>query len=217
MRRPLALIGVLFAISLYQRLAFQAAMRLALTDPLTGLANHRSFLERVQRELLRAEPQNIGFSLCLIDIDDFKRVNDLFGHPVGDHVLAQVGTRLRHDGEVFRLGGDEFAVLLPTGSAEEAWPVAQSILSRIGVLDLGEVGSVTASAGIASFPAHASELDELIRHADSALYWAKKHGKNRVAIFTREPSYPASATTQPPASPTAGCSRAYGAGGARAW
>jgi diguanylate cyclase (GGDEF)-like protein len=191
MRRPLALIGVLFAISLYQRSAFQAAMRLALTDPLTGLANHRSFRERVQRELLRAEAQKIAFSLCLIDIDDFKRVNDSFGHPVGDNVLGQVGARLRRNGEVFRLGGDEFALLLPAKSAEEACPVAQSILSRIAVLDLGDVGSVTASAGVASFPAHASERDELIGHADSALYWAKKHGKNRVAIFTREPSFPA--------------------------
>ena len=189
----LALIGLLLAISLYQRSAFQAAMRLALTDPLTGLANHRAFQERVQRELERAEAQNVAFSLCLIDLDDFKRVNDVFGHPVGDNVLAQVGARLRRNGEVFRLGGDEFALLLPARSAEEAYPVAQSVLSRIAALDLGNVGRVTASAGIASFPAQAPDRDELIRRADSALYWAKRHGKNRVATFTRGLGYSAPA------------------------
>jgi diguanylate cyclase (GGDEF)-like protein len=189
----LALIGLLLAISLYQRSAFQAAMQLALTDPLTGLANHRAFQERVQHELVRAEAQNVAFSLCLIDLDDFKRVNDLFGHLVGDTVLAQVGARLRRNGEAFRLGGDEFALLLPARSAEEAYPVAQSVLSRIAALDLGDVGSVSASAGIASFAAQAPDRDELIRRADSALYWAKRHGKNRVATFTRGLGYSAPA------------------------
>jgi diguanylate cyclase (GGDEF)-like protein/putative nucleotidyltransferase with HDIG domain len=190
-RSPLlsaALVGPLLAISLYQRTAYQAlrAMRLALTDPLTGLANHRSFQERVQRELVAAEGRNAALTLCMIDIDDFKRINDLFGHPAGDNVLAQVGTRLRQNGEAFRLGGDEFALLLPARSAEEALPIAQTILERIASLDLGEVGSVTASAGIAGFPAQAFDRDELIRLADSALYWAKEHGKNRVHVYRPE-------------------------------
>jgi diguanylate cyclase (GGDEF)-like protein/putative nucleotidyltransferase with HDIG domain len=190
-RSPLlsaALVGPLLAISLYQRSAYQAlrAMRLALTDPLTGLANHRSFQERVQRELTGAEARDVAFTLCMIDIDDFKRVNDLFGHPVGDSVLAQVGARLRQNGEAFRLGGDEFALLLPARSADEALPVARNVLARIASLDLGDVGSVTASAGIASFPAQAFDRDELIRLADSALYWAKEHGKNRVHVYRPE-------------------------------
>ena len=203
-RSPLlsaALVGPLLAISLYQRSAYQAlsAMRLALTDPLTGLANHRSFHECVRRELVRAGARNVPFTLCLIDIDDFKCVNDLFGHPVGDNVLAQVGARLRQNGEVFRLGGDEFALLLPTRNVEEAFPVAQSVLSRIAALDLGDVGSVTASAGIASFPTQALDRDELIRRADSALYWAKGHGKNRAATFARELDHaaPAAAAAAP--------------------
>jgi diguanylate cyclase (GGDEF)-like protein/putative nucleotidyltransferase with HDIG domain len=187
-RSPLlsaALVGPLLAISLYQRSAYQAlrAMRLALTDPLTGLANHRSFQERVQRELVAAEARNVELTLCMIDIDDFKRINDLFGHPVGDNVLAQVGARLRQNGEAFRLGGDEFALLLPAREADEALPIAQNVLARIASLDLGDVGSVTASAGIASFPAQAYGRDELIRLADSALYWAKEHGKNRVHVY----------------------------------
>src|SRR5215210_6113445 len=187
-RSPLlsaALVGPLLAISLYQRSAYQAlrAMRLALTDPLTGLGNHREFQERLQRELLGAEARGVPFTLCLIDIDDFKRVNDLFGHPVGDSVLAEVGGRLRQNGEAFRLGGDEFALLLPAQDAEEALPVAQTVLSRIAALDLAAVGSVTASAGVASFPLQAFDRNALIRLADSALYWAKEHGKNRVHVY----------------------------------
>jgi diguanylate cyclase (GGDEF)-like protein/putative nucleotidyltransferase with HDIG domain len=187
-RSPLlsaALVGPLLAISLYQRSAHQAlrAMRLALTDPLTNLGNHRSFHERLQRELTRAEGRRVPFTLCLIDIDDFKRVNDLFGHPAGDSVLAQVGARLRQNGEAFRLGGDEFALLLPARSGNEALSVAETVLGRIAALELDEVGAVTASAGVANFPHQAFDRDELIRLADSALYWAKEHGKNRVHLY----------------------------------
>jgi diguanylate cyclase (GGDEF)-like protein/putative nucleotidyltransferase with HDIG domain len=180
-----ALVGPLLAISLYQRSAYQAlrAMRLALTDPLTGLGNHRSFQERLQRELHRAEANGEPFTLCMIDIDDFKRINDLFGHPAGDRILAQVGNRLRQNGEAFRLGGDEFALLLPGLAADDALSTSSSVLARIATLELDDVGSVTASAGIAGYPGQAFDRDELIRLADSALYWAKEHGKNRVHVY----------------------------------
>ena len=180
-----ALVGPLLAISLYQRSAYQAlrAMRLALTDPLSGLGNHRSFQERLKHVLLRAEADDEPFTLCMIDVDDFKRINDLYGHPVGDRVLASVGRRLRQNGEAFRLGGDEFALLLPGVTANEALSTASSVLARIGSLELAEVGSVTASAGVAGFPHQAFDRDELIRLADSALYWAKEHGKNRVHVY----------------------------------
>ena len=180
-----ALVGPLLAISLYQRSAYQAlrAMRLALTDPLSGLGNHRSFQERLKHELLRAESGHEPFTLCMIDVDDFKRINDLYGHPVGDRVLASVGRRLRQNGEAFRLGGDEFALLLPGVTADQALSTASSVLARIGSLELAEVGSVTASAGVAGFPHQAIDRDELIRLADSALYWAKEHGKNRVHVY----------------------------------
>ena len=187
-RSPLlsaALVGPLLAISLYQRSAYQAlrAMRLALTDPLTGLGNHRSFQERLKHQLLRAEAEDEPVTLCMIDVDDFKRINDLYGHPVGDRVLAQVGSRLRQNGEAFRLGGDEFALLLPGVTADESLAAAAAVLDRIGSLEVAEVGSVTASAGIAGFPHQAFDRDELIRLADSALYWAKEHGKNRVHVY----------------------------------
>src|SRR5262249_7819221 len=109
----LALAGPLLAIQLYQRelLRTLRAGRLALTDPLTGLGNHRHFHERLGRELEHARRFGGPFALCLVDIDDFKRVNDRFGHPAGDSVLSRVAARLRQTGEAFRVGGDEFAVL----------------------------------------------------------------------------------------------------------
>jgi diguanylate cyclase (GGDEF)-like protein len=177
-----ALAGPLVAISLYQRSTHRAlsAMRLALTDPLTGLGNHRHFHERLQRELATAQDTNGLVSLCFLDIDDFKRINDQFGHPAGDRVLSQVAGRLRQGGESFRLGGDEFAVLLPDCDEATAFATAKAIVERIGDADLGVVGEITVSAGLATFPQHGRERDSLIRLADAALYWAKEHGKNQV-------------------------------------
>jgi len=180
-----ALVGPLLAIALYQRSTFAAlkAMQLALTDPLTGLGNHRHFHERLQRELAGAEENGTALSLCLVDIDDFKSVNDHHGHPVGDRVLGQVAARLRQGGESFRLGGDEFAVLLPGLDERAAISVARSIVERVSAAQIDQVGSVTTSAGVATFPIQGAGRDELIRLADSALYWAKEDGKNRARTY----------------------------------
>ena len=179
-----ALAGPLVAISLYQRSTHRAlsAMRLALTDPLTGLGNHRHFHERLQRELAIADETDGLVSLCLLDIDDFKRINDRFGHPAGDRVLSLVATRLRQGGEAFRLGGDEFAVLVPGAHEHVALAIAESIIERIGGANLGVVDRITVSAGVATYPQHGRERDSLIRLADGALYWAKEHGKNQVRL-----------------------------------
>src|SRR3954471_19769154 len=180
-----ALAGPLVAISLYQRSTHRAlaAMRLALTDPLTGLGNHRHFHERLQRELQHAEEGGVSLALCFVDVDDFKGVNDRFGHPSGDRVLQQVGGRLRQGGEAFRLGGDEFALLLVDHDEQTALQAAESVVERIGALDLDHIGRITVSAGLATFPVQGHGRDELIRLADSALYWAKEHGKNRVRLY----------------------------------
>ena len=179
-----ALAGPLVAISLYQRSTHKAldAIRLALTDPLTGLGNHRHFHERLQRELAQADEHGGMVSLCFLDIDDFKRINDQFGHPAGDRVLSQVASRLRQGGESFRLGGDEFAVLLAGMDEQLALSTAQSIVERIAETELGKAGAITVSAGVATFPQHGRERDALIRLADGALYWAKEHGKNQVRL-----------------------------------
>ena len=187
-RSPLlsaALVGPLVAVALYQRSVHDAlnAMRLALTDPLTGLGNHRHFHERLQRDLDRAQLQGTSLSLCLVDIDDFKQINDRYGHPVGDRVLAEVATRLRHGGEAFRLGGDEFALLLPGRDEAEALAVAESVLDRVATMLCDHGGHVTLSAGIAAYPRHGLERSELVRIADSALYWSKEHGKSRVRVY----------------------------------
>jgi diguanylate cyclase (GGDEF)-like protein/putative nucleotidyltransferase with HDIG domain len=180
-----ALVGPLLAIALYQRSTYRAlrAMKLALTDPLTGLGNHRHFHDRLERELIEAERNEHSFSLCLVDVDDFKRVNDLFGHPAGDRVLSRLATTLRQNGEAFRLGGDEFALLLPEYDESEAVQTAGAIVERISQLGLEHIGSVTVSAGVATFPRQAPDRGELIRLADSALYWAKENGKNRVHVY----------------------------------
>ena len=187
-RAPLlsaALVGPLLAIALYQRSTNRAirAMQLALTDPLTGLGNHRHFHERLQQELLAAREHGTPLALCLLDVDDFKRINDRFGHPAGDRVLSQVATRLRQTGEAFRLGGDEFAVLLVGSDEQAALTAAGSIVERCERLELDQIGGLTVSAGVAAFPAQCRDHDDLVKLADSALYWAKEHGKNRARLY----------------------------------
>ena len=180
-----ALVGPLLAIALYQRSTFRElrAMRLALTDPLTGLGNHRHFHDRLERELADSRAQGYPLSLCMVDIDDFKRINDRFGHPGGDKVLAQLATNLRQGGEAFRLGGDEFAILLPGRDEEGSRIAAEAIVERIAGVELEPAGPVTVSAGIATVPEEELGRDELVRRADSALYWAKEYGKNQVRVY----------------------------------
>jgi len=184
-----ALVGPLLAIALYQRSTHSVlrAMRLALTDPLTGLGNHRHFHERLREEVLDAQRQHRQLALCLADIDDFKLVNDRFGHPAGDRVLAEVAARLRQGGESFRVGGDEFALLLPGASEETARQTAGSIVERIAALELEGLGSVTMSVGVAVAEPARGNRDDLIRRADGALYAVKQSGKNWFEVAEADP------------------------------
>jgi diguanylate cyclase (GGDEF)-like protein/putative nucleotidyltransferase with HDIG domain len=181
-----ALVGPLVAIGLYQRSVHRAlqAMKLALTDPLTGLGNHRHFHERLQRELDEAQARGDSLALCLLDIDDFKAINDRYGHPAGDAVLTQMAAQLRQGGEAFRLGGDEFAILLIGRERHDAFTIAQAVVDRIGAADLTPTGPVSVSAGVATYPQHGLDRSSLVRVADSALYLAKEHGKGRVRLYT---------------------------------
>jgi diguanylate cyclase (GGDEF)-like protein len=162
-------------------------MRLALTDPLTGLGNHRHFHERLREELQGTRRDRGPLALCLVDIDDFKLVNDRFGHPAGNRVLAEVAARLRQGGESFRLGGDEFALLLPRASEESARQAAASIVERIAALELEGVGSVTVSVGLAVGDPARGDQGDLVRRADGALYAAKQSGKNSFDVAGAEP------------------------------
>ena len=174
------LVGPLLAILMYQRSVHRAleAMELALTDPLTGLGNQRHFEEQLQRQLDRAEDGGTPISICLLDLDDFKGINDTYGHPVGDATLKAVGSCLRHGGEGFRLGGDEFALLLPGVDAVVGFEIASRVVERISAVEFQPGLSLGVSAGIATYPAPAVERTELVRLADDALYAAKAAGKN---------------------------------------
>jgi diguanylate cyclase (GGDEF)-like protein/putative nucleotidyltransferase with HDIG domain len=180
-----ALVGPVVAIALYQRSVHRElrAMRLALTDPLTGLGNHRYFHEQLERTLNEGESSGQHVALCLFDIDDFKQINDLRGHPAGDEVLVAVASRLRRDGEAFRLGGDEFALLLIGFEELAALRIAEGVLERAASIDTGSGLELRLSAGIAVYPAVGVERSELVSVADSALYLAKDHGKNRVRVY----------------------------------
>ena len=183
-----ALAGPLAAIDLYERQRHKArsAMQLASTDPLTGLGNPRRFHERLQEELDETESSGRPIALCYFDLDNLKLVNDEYGHPAGDRVLVAVASRLRHGGEAFRLGGDEFAVILTDRSSEDAVEIASAILSRVASIKIDRLPRLTMSCGIAAFPSEGVSRNELPRLADSALYWAKDHGKNRVRVYHPE-------------------------------
>jgi diguanylate cyclase (GGDEF)-like protein len=182
-----ALVGPLVATVLYQRSTHNAlkAMRLALTDQVTGLGNNRHFHERLQAELARADAERFPLTLCLIDLDEFKEINDRFGHPVGDAVLAEVAGAFRHGGEAFRIGGDEFALLLPGRELRDGIETAQAVIRRLAGIEFAHGGRVRMSAGVASYPSDGVERAELIRLADVALYRAKGDGKNRVRANER--------------------------------
>jgi diguanylate cyclase (GGDEF)-like protein len=183
----IALVGPLVATVLYQRSTHNAlnAMRLALTDQVTGLGNNRHFHERLRAELARAEAERFPLTLCLIDLDDFKEINDRFGHPAGDAVLAEVADALRHGGDAYRVGGDEFALLLPGRGLIDGLETAQAIIQRLAGTEFAHGCGVSFSAGVASYPSDGVERVELIRLADVALYQAKDDGKNRVRAYER--------------------------------
>jgi diguanylate cyclase (GGDEF)-like protein len=166
--------------------------RQAVTDELTGLANRRSFRESLDTELLRAERFGNGLALIVADLDDFKDVNDLFGHQAGDEVLRAFSEvlqgRIRGIDLAARLGGEEFAILLPETDAPGAEGLAENLRVEVAGLAV-QVGAAqihtTASFGVAAFP-EARTADELMTAADLALYSAKRQGKNRVVAVNPE-------------------------------
>ncbi len=167
--------------------AQEALARQATTDGITGLPNHRAFHDLLAREVARAQRDQRPLSLVMLDIDHFKAVNDTFGHPVGDLVLAEVARRLagiaRGHETVARIGGEEFAWLLSETDAESAFLAAERARQAVAEEAFAEVGSVTVSAGVCSL-AEASDGDTLVRLADRALYWAKHSGRDMTFRYT---------------------------------
>jgi len=181
------LAGPLFTLTLYQRSALHSriAARDARTDNLTGLGNHRAYQAVLRERIAASERGGEPFSLCLVDVDNFKHVNDVYGHPVGDDVLVLIGEMLGTStgAEAFRFGGDEFAVLFSLDEMS-AYRQLETIQRDLAGIDASPAGPVTISVGIASFPAHADSAEELQRTADGALYWSKQHGKNRSCLYS---------------------------------
>ena len=156
----------------------------ASTDPLTGLLNHRSFHEHISTVVAQALQDGGAAALIMIDIDNFKRVNDSLGHMAGDHVLREIGATICEvagDQNAYRYGGDEFAILMPGMGRSEAFNLADRILKAVMTRVRAEDGNkASISLGVASFPDMASSAQELLYRADIALNWAKSRGKNRV-------------------------------------
>jgi len=168
----------------------------AVTDDLTGLSNKRAFTDVADKEAARAQRFSHSLSLLMLDIDDFKRVNDTHGHLVGDDVLRRIGRILQAESrgidEPARYGGEEFVVALPETGMQGAEELAERVRERIEaepvpLSDGGEALRVTASLGVASIPDSASDVRGLIAAADAALYAAKRAGKNRVVMAPKGP------------------------------
>ena len=162
----------------------------ALTDPLTGLYNHRHFQERLRSELERANRSKDSTALLLLDIDDFKKVNDVFGHSMGDHVLVALAELLKETVRASdvpcRIGGEEFAVIMPSCDAGDALGLATRLLDGMSELEFEDVGGISASLGISQGPEHAMNARELLSYAEAAMLMAKAKGGNRVILFDEE-------------------------------
>lgn len=179
--------------------SYTDAREQSIRDGLTGAYNHRHFQESLQKELGRAERLNRPLTVLMLDIDDFKSVNDRYGHPVGDAILQRIVTEIRGEvrGDmdlVARYGGEEFAVILPETSIAEGTEVAERVRRRVDERlfrppDSADVLRVTVSIGLATYPHDATTKKELMDRADAALYRAKRGGKNAVAV-TSEPAEP---------------------------
>lgn len=166
---------------------YQAELqRLATHDPLTGLANHRTFHEHLGREVSRANRHRLSLSVAVLDLDRFKRINDTFGHPVGDRVLCETAERLRslvREGELLaRVGGEEFAWILTDADREGAVLAAERARRAISADPFPQAGTLTMSAGVCEL-APAGDARQLYALADQALYRAKQRGRDQTRSY----------------------------------
>jgi len=176
-----------------RKLAEQRVERLAMQDPLTGLANRRSFNQFLNRELRNSIRNRSAISLVLIDVDNFKGYNDELGHIAGDQCLINIASALhaqtrRASDLAARIGGDEFVLVLGNTDLPRALKVSEAALAAIFNFKMifGDANQVTASMGLASLvPAEQHNEEHLFQQADEALYRAKAAGRNRIA-FTRD-------------------------------
>ncbi|MCX6002640.1 MAG: diguanylate cyclase [Chloroflexi bacterium] len=168
---------------------FTKSEEIARVDGLTELFNRRHFDERMREEIARHSRYGDTLSMLLIDMDNFKKYNDTFGHLAGDRMLVHaaglVKAATRTSDLVFRYGGDEFAVILPNSSTMDSFKVAERMRENFAVEMSGRQVDITISIGVASWPGDGTTLDEVCYAADMALYYAKRTGQNRTSIASR--------------------------------
>jgi diguanylate cyclase (GGDEF)-like protein len=174
------------AVAVNQAHLFAQMQEQALTDGLTGCYNRRSFELQLERDLQLAIRMRQPLSLIMLDLDNFKEINDRAGHDAGDLALRMLVDNLRRElravDSLARFGGDEFAIILPQANADGALLVAERLRKRMEKIHVPDFGAITASFGIASFPAHASSRDTLVVAADRALYNSKDAGRNCASL-----------------------------------
>jgi len=172
------------AVAISHARLFRQVQTQAMTDALTGLFNHRYFQERLDREMKLADRNNDQVSLILLDLDHLKRINDTHGHRTGDAALCHAAqimqSTVREVDICARYGGEEFVIVLPQCGREDAIGVAERLREMIASKPVSKVGQVTASLGVATYPATAKTKEELVEMADRAMYLAKAAGRNRV-------------------------------------
>jgi diguanylate cyclase (GGDEF)-like protein len=183
--QPLESVADICAAAIANARHFETTQQLAYLDGLTGIFNRRFFEMRIREELERSQRYNTSLSVVMLDIDYFKKLNDEFGHLLGDEVLKQVSSifqqHLRKGDVVCRYGGEEFALLLPQTSGENAFEVAEKLRRTVETWHFpGVPRPVTISAGLADCPTFGKSRDDIVSAADSALYQAKLSGRNRV-------------------------------------
>ncbi len=177
---------------------YARAEQRARIDELTGLFNRRHFEERLKEEIARHSRYEDVFSLLMLDLDSFKTYNDMFGHPSGDRLLNQIGRivnrSIRSADQAFRYGGDEFVVILPQTIVDDAYVVAERVRGDIAAEMEAKEIAVTCSGGLVSYPSDGTIPGELITMADTALYYAKRTGGNRIYLSSKILSEPATET-----------------------
>ncbi len=182
-----ALLGVLLVLSLTVaklKTTLDQARSLAVTDSLTGAANRRAFYHRAELEAVRSRRSRTALTLAYLDLDNFKDVNDRFGHAAGDEVLVLVAGTLRRalraSDFMARIGGDEFAIILPDTGGDSGGLVMEKIRGELlGALQAAGI-TVTVSLGAVTFPVALESVDEMVRAVDAQLYDVKRSGKNRI-------------------------------------
>jgi diguanylate cyclase (GGDEF)-like protein len=184
--QPLESVADIVATAIQNANYFAQTKALANVDGLTGVYNRRFFESRISEEIERALRYQSIFSLIMVDIDHFKKLNDEFGHLLGDEVLRQVSAiftaQLRKADTVCRYGGEEFVIVVPETTGENALAVADKLRRMVETHSFpGVPRPVTISAGVAEFPAHGHSRDDVVKAADNALYASKQGGRNRVS------------------------------------